>query len=76
MRGAGHGHRPLLHGFEQGRLRLGGGAIDLVSQHEVSEDRPRLEPQQLGAAIVALDDHTPHDIGGHQIGRELDARIL
>ena len=23
-----------------------------------------------------LDDHAAHDIGGHQVGRELDARIL
>ncbi len=31
----------LLHRLEQGRLRLGRGAIDLVSQKEIGEDRAR-----------------------------------
>jgi hypothetical protein len=26
--------------------------------------------------IVTLDDHASHDVGGHEIGRELNARIL
>ena len=43
MRLAGDGDRPLLHGLEQGRLRLGRGPVDLVGQHEVGEDRPALE---------------------------------
>ena len=37
------GHGLLLHGFEQRRLGLGRGAVDLVGQHEVGEDRPGLE---------------------------------
>ena len=30
---------PLLHGFEQRRLHLGGRAVDLVGKHEIGEDR-------------------------------------
>ena len=35
--------RLLLHRLEQRRLRLGRGAVDLVGQHDVREDRPLLE---------------------------------
>ena len=37
---ADHRHLVLLHGFEHGRLRLRRGAVDLVGQHDVGEDRP------------------------------------
>ena len=73
-RAAGDG--PLLHRFEQRRLRLGRGAVDLVGQHQVGEDRARLETQAFAAALVGLHDHAADDVGGHQVGRELDARIL
>src|SRR5262249_26843115 len=64
----------LLHGLEQGGLRLGGSAVDLVAEDDVTEDwsldeaqpataRPLLFFEQLGAG----------DVGRHQIGRELDA---
>jgi hypothetical protein len=33
----------LLHRLEQRRLRLGGGAVDLVGQQEVGEDGARVE---------------------------------
>ena len=45
--GGAAGDGALLHGFEQRRLRLGGGAVDLVGQHQVGEDRARLEAQRL-----------------------------
>ena len=32
---------PLLHRLQQGRLRLGRGAVDLVGQQQVAEDGPR-----------------------------------
>ena len=37
---------------------------------------PGLEAQRLRAAVVGLHDHAADDVGGHQVGRELDARIL
>ena len=30
----------------------------------------------FAAAVVGLDDHAADDVGRHQVGRELDARIL
>ena len=36
---AADGHLPLLHRLEQRRLGLGRGAVDLVGQHDVGEDR-------------------------------------
>ncbi len=59
----------LLHGFEQGGLRLGWRPVDLVGQDDVGEERTlvELEPplviQNLGA----------DDVAGHQVWRELNA---
>jgi hypothetical protein len=69
------GDRALLHGLEQRRLRLGRRAVDLVGEHEVREDRPALELEAPGARRSGLDDHVrADDVGGHEVGRELDAR--
>ena len=76
VRGSAAGDGAFLHGFEQRRLGFGRGAIDLVGQHQVGEDRPRLKSQGFRAAIVGFDDHAADDVGGHEIGRELNARIL
>ncbi len=62
----------LLHRLEEGRLGLGRGTVDLVGQHEVGEDRSRLEAE-LPAAILLDQDVGAHDVGRHQVGRELDA---
>ena len=40
---------PLLHGLEQGGLRLGRRAVDLVGQEDVGEDRP-LDEAELAPA--------------------------
>ena len=37
------GDAALLHRFEKRRLRLGRGAVDFVSQHDLREDRPLAE---------------------------------
>jgi hypothetical protein len=70
------GDRALLHGFEQRRLGFGRGTVDLVGQHEVGENGAGLEAKGLPAALIGFDDHAAHDVGGHQIGSELDAGIL
>ena len=57
---AGHGDRVLLHRFEQGRLRLGRGPVDLIGQEDVGEHGALLElvtvkgsSKQLLAEIAA-----------------------
>ena len=63
-----HGDLPLLHRFQQGGLHLGRGAVDLVGQQQVVEDRTgaklelaRLRPEDVGAGQVRR----------QQVGREL-----
>ena len=68
-----HGDRVLLHRLEHGRLGFGRGAVDLVGQHDLREDRARLKLEDA-AAVGQLHDHVgADDIGGHQVGGELDA---
>lgn len=59
----------LGHGFEQRRLHLGRGAVDLVGQHQVMEDRALLEHEGAGLRTVDLG---AGDVGGEQVGSELD----
>ena len=59
----------LLHALEQGGLRLGGGTVDLVTQHDVGEDRARLE---LEVALLLVEDVDARDIGRQQVGGELE----
>ena len=63
------GHLVLLHDLEQRRLDLGGGAVDLVGEQEVGEDRPELGLELAGAASK---DARANQVGRDQVGRELD----
>ncbi len=74
MGGAGDGHRALLHAFEQGGLGLRGGAVHLVGEQDVAEDRAPLELEVLPALRVLHDDVGADDVTRHQVRRELDAR--
>jgi hypothetical protein len=74
--GGAAGDGALLHGLQQRGLGLGSGAVDFIGQHQVGEDGTGLKPQELGAVVAGFDDHAAHDIGGHQVGRELDAGIF
>ena len=65
-------HAPFLHRLEQRRLRLGRGAVDLVGQQQVGEDRAGVKDELL-AAVALLEDVAAGDVGRQQIGRELDA---
>ena len=52
---------------------LGCGAVDLVGQTDLGEDGPLLE-LELPAPFGVFDYHVrPEDVGGHQVGGELDA---
>ena len=61
---------PLFHRFQQRRLGTWTGAVDLVGQHHVGEDRARVKLELAGALA---EDQRAADVGGKQVGRELDA---
>ena len=64
----------LLHGLQQRRLGLGAGAVDLVGHQQLGEDRALDEAEAAPAAAGAVLQHLrADDVGGHQVGRELDA---
>ena len=62
---------PLGHRLQQRRLRLGRGAVDLVGQQQVGEDRPVPE---LETARLHVVDGRAEQVGGQQVGGELDPR--
>ena len=64
-------HLPLLHRLEEGRLHLGGGAVDLVGEQQVREDRPLARHELAG---LLLEDEGAHEVGRQQVRGELDAR--
>jgi hypothetical protein len=71
------GHLLLLHRLEHGALRLRCGAVDFVSEHDLREDRPGHEGEMPPAAGFGFHDHVgADDVGGHEVGRELDAAEL
>jgi hypothetical protein len=63
-------HLALLHHLEQRRLHLRGGAVDLVRQQEVAEDRPELGVERRAVRAV---DARADQVGGDEVGGELDA---
>ena len=67
-----HRDRVLLHRFEQGRLGLGSGPVDLVGQDDLAEDRPGLELENPAAVRGLHHDVRTDDVGRHQVGGELD----
>ena len=64
------GDLAFLHGFEQGALDLGGGAVDFVGQDEVGEDGAFFGEELAVAGVV---NEGAEDVGGQEVGRELDA---
>ena len=68
-----HRNLPLFHSFQQGRLRLGGGAVDLVGQDYLGHHRAGAE-LKLPVALVV--DGDAGDVAGQQVGGELDALEL
>ena len=68
-----HRHLPLAHRFEQRRLRSRRGAVDLVGEHDLGEQRAGLEDELAGLLAV---DRDADQVAGQQVGRELDAGEL
>ncbi len=60
----------LFHRLEQRRLRLGRGAVHFVRQDHLREDRPGMELEGAGLALV---DRDADDVGRQHVARELDA---
>ena len=72
MRFAEHGHLLFFHRFEHRGLGFRRGAIDLVGQHDVSEDRTFLELKL--APTVGFGEHfRADDVRRHQVRRKLNA---
>ena len=61
----------LLHHLEERRLHLRGRPVDLVGEEEVAEDRAELGLERPVSGAV---DARAHEVGGHEVGSELDPR--
>jgi hypothetical protein len=59
----------LLHALQQGRLRLGGRAVDLVPDDDVGEHRAGAELELVG---LRAEDVDPGEVAGQQVRGELD----
>ena len=70
MRVVVHGDLRFVHGFEQSGLRFRRGAIDLVGQHDVGENRAGLELELL---LDGVEDADADDVAGQHVRGELDA---
>ena len=70
---AGHGDLFFLHRLEQGGLRLGRGAVDLVGEDEIGENRAAVKDKLAASLGRLFEDLRPRDVRGHQVGSELDA---
>ena len=73
MRFAFQRHLVFLHGLQQRRLGLGRGAVDLIGQDDVGEDRALAQHEVV---LLAVEDVAAGDVAGQQVGRELDALEL
>ncbi len=63
-------HLPFLHRFEQRRLGFRGGAVDLVGEQQLGEDRAAAE---LEAGFALVVEKASGDVSWQQVGGELDA---
>ena len=64
----------LLHRFEERGLGLWSGAVDLVSEEDLSEDRTLLELEGSASCFCIFGDNVgPDDISRHEVWGELDA---
>ena len=73
VRAAADRHLALLHGLKQRALDLGGGAVDLVGEDEVGEDRAAVRAE---GAVLRREDHRADHVARQEVGGELDALEL
>ena len=62
--------RALLHRLEQRGLGLGRGAVDLVGEQQLAEDRPAGQRELAGLEVEQV---RAEDVARHQVRGELDA---
>ena len=63
----------FLHCLQQGGLRFGWGAVNLVGEDDIGEVRSLEEAElSLSAASALVDDLRAGDVGGHEVRGELD----
>ena len=63
----------LLHCLEECRLGFGRGAVDLISEDEMGENRAALKLELASATCDFHDDIRAENIRWHQVRRELNA---
>ena len=68
-----NGHSALAHGLQQGRLRLGRGAVDFIRQQYLRENRPLGQSKGIGLKIEQIGSQ---HVARHHVRRELDAPEL
>ena len=72
--GLADGDLAFLHGFEEGGLGFGWCAVDFVGEDDVVEEWSGDEAEfALSGGAIFLEDVCAGDIGGHEVGGELDA---
>ena len=69
---SGDGDLMLLHGLQQRSLGFGRRAVDLIREDHVGKDGAFIE-DHAAALVGVFEDLRAGDVGGHEIGRELDA---
>src|SRR2546423_13879702 len=67
-----YGDLPLLHRFEDCRLRFGSGPIDFVSEHDVGENRTGFEAE-FPPAVSFGENLCADNVRRHKVGSELNA---
>ena len=68
-----HRYLVLLHRFQEGRLSLGGGPVDLIGQQNLAKDGAPAEDEVIG---VPVEDRCAGHVRREQVWRELDALVL
>ena len=64
------GDLAFFHGFQQGGLGFGGGAVDFVGEYQLGGDGAGAEAELAGGLVI---DGDAGDVAGEQVGGELDA---
>ncbi len=68
------GDAVFLHGFEEGGLGFRRGAVDFVGEEHIREDGAFDEAEgAFAGGAVFFEDIGAGDVGGHEVGGELDA---
>jgi len=76
VRFVGDGDGFFLHRFQHGGLSFGRGTVDFISQNQVGKQWPLLEAERTTAVFILVHNIRAGNIGGHHVGRELDAAKL